>query len=105
MVVKSVLQWLDMEDQQINMTQGDRDVMEEEVDTEVTVIEVVEITEIEIMIDADHLAEGQDHLLADTPEVVLAHHVIISAHDHHLPEGEVPLHVEDHDPDHSTINL
>ena len=56
MVVKSVLQWLDMEDQQINMTQGDRDVMEEEVDTEEIVIEVVEITE--IMIGADHLAEG-----------------------------------------------
>ena len=59
MVVKSVLQWLDMEDQQINMTQGDRDAMEEEVDTEWIVIEVVEITEIEIMIDADHLAEGK----------------------------------------------
>lgn len=59
MVVKSVLQWLDMEDQQINMTQGDRGAMEEEVDTEWIVIEVVEITEIEIMIDADHLAEGK----------------------------------------------
>ena len=58
MVVKFVLLWLDMEDQQINMIQGGKGVMEEEVDIVATVIEVVEITEIEIMIDDDPLEEG-----------------------------------------------